>query len=246
MRDCGAEDESVRLETKNGLRDIVVQIKSSPRSRNFRMWVAGSGRVVVSKPSRASKAAAREFLLSNAAWLEKRLDSFKPPLSLLGYLSENPFVYADGKKFRIWLKPSRSGGFFVEDAQAGEVVFAYDEADAEGSLQKTFLKYAAEKISALAKRHSDETGMGFGRISVRGQSSRWASRSSTGTLSFNWRMVLLPCELQDYIVCHELAHVRFMDHSVSFWIFLNRLLPNAKSLDARLSKEGSEVFSVAR
>ena len=72
------------------------------------------------------------------------------------------------------------------------------------------------------------------------------SRSSTGTLSFNWRMVLLPCELQDYIVCHELAHVRFMDHSVSFWIFLNRLLPNAKSLDARLSKEGSEVFSVAR
>lgn len=97
----------------------------------------------------------------------------------------------------------------------------------------------AEKISL-------ETGIKFGRLSVRDQSSRWASRSSNGSLSFNWRIVLLQPELQDYIIRHELAHSRFMDHSVSFWIFLNRICPGAKRLDARLSKEGEEIFRIAR
>ena len=67
-----------------------------------------------------------------------------------------------------------------------------------------------------------------------------------GGLSFNWRVMLLPRRLQQYVFRHELAHVRFMDHSTAFWIFLNRLIPGAKRLDAELSKIGGEIFKVGR
>lgn len=84
----------------------------------------------------------------------------------------------------------------------------------------------------------------FSRVSVRDQSSRWASRSSSGTLSLNWRIMLLSPEHQKYMVLHELAHTKFMDHSVSFWIFLNRICPNTQKLDREISRLSVEFFAI--
>ena len=117
-------------------------------------------------------------------------------------------------------------------------------------MKKTLTFETAHKLAELyANRYenlelaAEKFGVEYSRISVRNQSGRWASRSSSGALSFNERMLLLPCELQNYIICHELAHARFMDHSVSFWIWLGRLCPHAKRLDRELSKLSGKLFS---
>ena len=84
------------------------------------------------------------------------------------------------------------------------------------------------------------------KISIRNQSSLWGSRSSRGVISLNWRVMLLPYPLQCYVIAHELSHVKFMDHSVSFWIYLNRICEGAKKLDSQLSKLGKDLFYVGK
>jgi len=235
-----AEEFKISLGSGENAAEVNVILKNSPRARNFRASVSGGGCVVLSKPRWASRRDAVQFLLSVSEWVLARVRESPEVIRLAEYLEKTPRLSIGGEEWKVWLRPSRAGSFFVEDASGGEVVFLSGE---EG-ISKVFKKFAAQKISALVRKVSEEAGIGFSRVSVRDQRGRWASRSSSGTLSFNWRVILLPAELQNYVVCHELAHARFMDHSVSFWIFLDRLCPNAKALDRALSKTGKEIFAV--
>lgn len=74
------------------------------------------------------------------------------------------------------------------------------------------------------------------RVTIRNQSTRWGSCSSAGTLSFHAAIVDLPGSLQDYLIVHELCHVRAMNHGVSFWTLVEKILPNARQLDKGLKK----------
>ena len=225
---------------------VKVGMVESKRAKRFCARVVGRGEIRLTKPARESKRAALEFLESVAEWAVERLAEAPEKTTLRDYLSENPRVYADGFEWRVWIEKSRTDAFFIEDAKNREVVLSAPETDANGDkLAEAFAEFAAKKIGANAAETAEKFGIKYSRISVRNQSGRWASRSSSGTLSFNERMLLLPCELQNYIICHELAHARFMDHSVSFWIWLDRLCPYAKRLDRELSKLSGKLFAVS-
>lgn len=225
---------------------VKVEMVESKRAKRFCARVVGRNEIRLTKPARNSRRAALEFLESVAEWAVERLDEAPEKKTLRNYLTENPRVYADGFEWRVWLEKSRTDAFFIEDIKNREVVFASPEPDINGDrLAEAFAEFATKKIGACAAAAAEKFGIGYSRISVRNQSGRWASRSSSGTLSFNERMLLLPCELQNYIICHELAHARFMDHSVSFWIWLDRLCPHAKKLDRELTKLSSKLFAVS-
>lgn len=74
------------------------------------------------------------------------------------------------------------------------------------------------------------------RVAIRNQSTRWGSCSSAGTLSFHAAIVDLPEDLQDYLIVHELCHIRAMNHSEKFWQLVQQSLPLAKQLDKQLKK----------
>ncbi len=74
------------------------------------------------------------------------------------------------------------------------------------------------------------------RVTIRNQSTRWGSCSSAGTLSFHAAILDLPCLLQDYLIVHELCHIRAMNHSTQFWALVEQTLPTARQLDRRLKK----------
>lgn len=114
-------------------------------------------------------------------------------------------------------------------------------------LQKEKPIYSAEEIRAHMEKlrpvlshraayYAGQLGVDYGRITIRDQKTRWGSCSARGNLNFNWRLALLPEELLDYVVVHELAHRLEMNHSERFWAQVGRVLPDYKERRKRLKE----------
>jgi predicted metal-dependent hydrolase len=92
----------------------------------------------------------------------------------------------------------------------------------------------APRLDAACAR----AGTAYSRLQIRGQRTRWASCSSTGAMSFNWRLLLAPAEILDYVVEHEVAHLERLDHSPRFWRLLASRCPDWREHEAWLRRHG--------
>ena len=86
-------------------------------------------------------------------------------------------------------------------------------------------------------------GVSYGRIAIREQKTRWGSCSSKGTLNFNWRLILAPEEVLDYVVVHELAHRREMNHSKAFYAIVESVLPDYRQARRWLREHGDSLWT---
>jgi len=100
---------------------------------------------------------------------------------------------------------------------------------------------ARSLLGPWLKSCSEQTGLTYKRMAVRGQKTVWGSCSTSGTLSLNYKLLFLRPDLVDYVLLHELAHTRHMDHSAAFWRFLDEIKPNAREFDRELTEAGALV-----
>ena len=110
-----------------------------------------------------------------------------------------------------------------------------DEERQEGILQAK--KIFPERTAYFAER----MGVTYNRITIREQKTRWGSCRSAGNLNFNWKLVLMPSELLDYVVVHELAHRKEMNHSPRFWAVVEKELPDYRERREKLKKMGKQL-----
>ena len=95
-----------------------------------------------------------------------------------------------------------------------------------------------EKIAARVKYYCEVMGVTVGRITIRNQKTRWGSCSSKGNVNFNYQLYYLPEKLLDYVVVHELAHLRHMNHSSLFWTEVGRYFPDFQECRKQLGEYG--------
>jgi predicted metal-dependent hydrolase len=105
---------------------------------------------------------------------------------------------------------------------------------------------ARRDLERAVARHADALGRQPTRIRVADPKSRWGSCSSKGALTFSWRLVLAPPRVLDYLVAHEVAHLREMNHGRRFWSLVERLDPDYEVARAWLNNSGVALSSVGR
>ena len=102
---------------------------------------------------------------------------------------------------------------------------------------------ARELVTMVAEEEAEALGVSYRRIDIRDQRTRWGSCSPRGTLSFNWRLSLAPLEVLDYVVVHELCHLREPNHSPRFWRLVTERRPGWRKQRAWLREHGPELLA---
>jgi predicted metal-dependent hydrolase len=116
--------------------------------------------------------------------------------------------------------------------------------DLESSLERWYRAQAAIILEHKAREFAAAFGVKYGRFSIRGQRTRWASCSHRGTLSFNWRLIMAPEPVVDYVVIHEVAHLKEMNHTRRFWGLVAERCPSWRQHKKWLDDHGTELAAV--
>ena len=101
---------------------------------------------------------------------------------------------------------------------------------------------ARQVLQRRAEYYARQMQVSYGRVAVKDQKTRWGSCSAKGNLNFNWRLILAPGEVLDYVVVHELAHRREMNHSVRFWNLVESVLPDYQQRKRWLKENGDRLM----
>ncbi len=110
------------------------------------------------------------------------------------------------------------------------------------ALEKRYIEAARDYFPKRAAYFQALTGGEYYRITIRDQKTRWGSCSAKGTLSFNWRLMLAPPAVLDYVVVHELCHLTHMDHSAAFWQAVEAVCPDYRTHRKWLKDHGHELI----
>ncbi len=213
-----------------------IQWRRNPRARRITLRIdARGGHVVITLPTRAAKAAGMALLDRNAAWVAAHLAALPPP----SRFAPGGAVTIDGVPHPIVHAPAgRFGARLAEGALhvAGEPEFvARRVADfLRAEARRRFATQAAAK-AALA-------GLALRSVTVKDTRTRWGSCSADGALMFCWRLVMAPAYVQDYVVAHEVAHLRHLNHAPAFWALCATLSPHRAAADAWLAAEGTRLL----
>ena len=107
-----------------------------------------------------------------------------------------------------------------------------------------YIEIARDIFTRKTEYYARIMGVSYGRISIREQKTRWGSCSSTGNLNFNWRLILAPEEVLNYVVVHELAHRREMNHSKAFYAIVESVLPDYRTARKWLRDKGQTLWEM--
>lgn len=108
-------------------------------------------------------------------------------------------------------------------------------------LETVYRKRARQQLESRAAYFAGIMGVTYNRIAIRAAKTRWGSCSAQGNLNFHWKLILMPPEILDYVVVHELAHRKEMNHSPGFWAEVEKVLPDYKNRRRWLKENGAQV-----
>jgi len=222
--------------------ELEYTIRRSDRARRARIVVDPDG-VEVVVPRRMAMRHVAPFVEEKRPWIERTLRRFReaeltaPPVELehggvVPYLGRELLLNVRVERWR-----QRS-----HVALRGEVLrVAVAEPGPEAirdALERWYRGRAREEVAWRLDDSCARAGTSYGSLSIRAQQTRWASCSSNGTMSFNWRLLLAPEEILDYVVEHEVAHLEVLDHSKRFWRLLGSRCPSYREHERWLRANG--------
>jgi predicted metal-dependent hydrolase len=225
---------------------ITYRHRISRRARRLRFEVRPGNGLEVTTPPGVSVARIEAVMREKTDWITKMLVRYaQPPLSVVDapLLSGALLPFAGGH-LRLVLESSHVGRHKTTTMEEGTLRVCVESPtqDALRAIMERWYRRQAHYVFAERVAHwNAQLGYHYGRIAIRDQKSRWGSCSRQGNLNFNWRLLLAPLAVLDYIVIHELAHLNEGNHSPRFWALVAAQCPDYREQRAWLRKHGPEL-----
>jgi predicted metal-dependent hydrolase len=194
------------------------RVRRSPRARRVRVSVDGSGEVEVVLPRRAPERAAAQAVRELTPWIERRRRTLARAAAEIAR-PEGTVPYL-GRDLRLVPQPGRE-----RVHRRGDELLV-PRRDGAAAIERWYRRQARAEIGPRLDAATARAGTSYSGLTIRGQKTRWASCSTTGHMSFNWRLLLAPEAVLDYVVEHEVCHLERMDHSPRFWALLESRVPD--------------------
>lgn len=209
----------------------------SARARRYLLRVRPQDGVVeLVVPRRANLAKAMQFASENSGWIARKLEARAPRL---------PFV--PGARFELLgnptvveHRPQQRGGVWLE---GDRLCVSGQTEHANRRITDWLKRLARNEIGTRVLAAADRIGRPVSRVTVRDTSSRWGSCTGDGRLSFSWRLVLAPEGVLQYVIAHEVAHLKEMNHGQRFWTLVELLAPGAAPCRDWLRQNGTLLLS---
>jgi hypothetical protein len=218
---------------RSAAEEIPYTVRRSTRARRVRVSVHAHTGVEVVLPARAPERAAAAAVSELRPWIEGRLDEARAALaSIAARAGTVPYLGS-----ALELVPQAGRARVHRD---GERLLVPDR-DPGPALERYYRRAARREIGPRLDRAAEVAGVAYKDLTIRGQRTRWASCSTSGRMSFNWRLLLAPERVLEYVVWHEVCHLEILDHSPRFWRLVERRWPSYREDRDWLGRYGATL-----
>jgi predicted metal-dependent hydrolase len=219
------------------------RVRPSERARRLAVRVLPGGFVEVVVPQGTQARTVQQFVARHRRWIEHKVEQYRPFDAMpANRLPERVRFAASGQAFR--LRYAAGEGRPRLQATGEELVIhggSGRTALVRHALQRFTMHMARAVLAPRLQQWSAATGLSYLQLQIRRQRTRWGSCSRNGTISLNACLLFQPPQVVDYLLIHELAHTRHMNHSRRFWALVARHEPRWRELDAALMLGWREV-----
>jgi len=207
------------------------------RRKTIALIVQPNGRLIVRAPLRTSQKEIRLLVDRNAEWIRNTQELVKST-----YTPCAPRQYVTGENFYFLGNP-----YPLEIVNANHPALTFDSKfylsktalpNAQTVFERWYRKQALEVLTERVQQCASQHGFRTTQVRLSSARTRWGSCSARGTLSFTWRLVMAPLPVIDYVVVHELVHLKVRNHSKQFWDQVHQLMPDYKDRRSWLKENG--------
>lgn len=220
--------------------------KKSKRTHNISIKITSTGEVILTYPYWANESRAVEFLHQNSGRIYSEIQKKKAKiktynfdsLEKIQYLGEELTLYIV-EKDRQSFKSIVSGSELVVQVPFGE---KSNKKKIKESITKELKKQFRQIVEEGVEEYNKFYNFKYNRIAIKDNRTNWGSCSSKGNLNFNWKLIFAPLEVIDYVIVHELCHLKEHNHSSRFWNLVSEKMPNHKQYRKWLKENGGGLI----
>ena len=214
--------------------EISYEVKKYTRIKYMKLRMERE-HLVVTVPKNFTRALIEKFILSKEKWIKDQIN-YQQSCSYNGLLYK-------GIIFDYIVKHGLSNRIFIEgDKIVIEMKEKFPEEKAIVLIEKWYMEEAKKALKESIEYFSNLLGVEYNKVTIKNQKTRWGSCSSNRNINFNWRLIMAPTFVIDYIVVHELCHLIHMNHSKVFWDQVSRIIPDYKKAELWLKQNNSIMY----
>lgn len=208
------------------------------RRRTLSLIVERDGSLTVRAPLRLPEAEIKRFVDSKGAWIERKQAQVAQTSPVAHRYLEGELFPFLGEDYTLHLVPGlRPALVFKQGFHLNNL----RRSDGEQLFTRWYRRQARDWIEARVAHYAGLHGFQPGKVRISSARTRWGSCSTRGTLSFTWRLVMAPGQVIDYVVVHELCHLKVLSHSKAFWAHVARILPDYVQMRRWLKAHGERL-----